>query len=473
MKQKILNCLKFGILVFGISLVLFNCQTDNSDELIQFEKGNNTAFKKGKLQDYDDLSTYIENLKRRRASIISSAESDIEDAYDFTIIQDQDMQIYDEGGSITYNIPIHKTNEEVDIFSNLVIKFSDIEPTQAFILNYEPYDGYFEDVEQNSQTPFSGYVSSQLLEYDGSLDGLAETDGGCITVTTKYCDWENNQHGAVHIATSNCTEGYMFYVSTTYCFGDAPQLVDVPSPSSSGFPYIPSGGGSSGDSSYEHPVIIPTVPSISREEELKKSILDCINTLSLNNSDTTTIDPEILEQLNLTLRQWTVINDSLNENGCSEEVQEDVIEFLENVFVYPYPHCSSFEYAKPPNINIRACAVTNLTETFYAYGRLNGQVGTITATVNYSLVFFVMPTWMTNGQAATSTAIAVNNALNLTKNWFLINYEASESEIITYLDFMLIEQMALFAGTKTDFPPFTIPSPAPYVTSLLSTGNCN
>lgn len=174
-----------------------------------------------------------------------------------------------------------------------------------------------------------------------------------------------------------------------------------------------------------------------------------------------------------TFEQINQISQYLDQNQCSEQAQEIFVEFLENVSAYPFPHCSSFEYSKPPGVNTRACAVTNLTETFYAYGEQNGQLGTFVVTAHYSIVFFTMPTWMTNGQAATNTAIAVQKAFKMTKDWFYINYDATEAEIQFYLDSSLIQQMALFGGTKTDIPPFNIPSPAPYTTSLFGTGNCN
>lgn len=84
-----------------------------------------------------------------------------------------------------------------------------------------------------------------------------------------------------------------------------------------------------------------------------------------------------------------------------------------------------------------------------------------------------MPNWMTNGQAATNTAIAISNAFKSTQNWFGSNPDANEIQIGKFLDASINIQMAIFGGSMTYTEPFKIPSPAPYVTSLISTGNCN
>ncbi|KAB8152947.1 hypothetical protein EZY14_011190 [Kordia sp. TARA_039_SRF] len=65
-----------------------------------------------------------------------------------------------------------------------------------------------------------------------------------------------------------------------------------------------------------------------------ESILNCINFGSLGQTDTTTIDPSILEQLYLTPRQWSQINEYLQNNSCSEDAQEfviDVLTYMDNV----------------------------------------------------------------------------------------------------------------------------------------------
>ncbi len=200
-------------------------------------------------------------------------------------------------------------------------------------------------------------------------------------------------------------------------------------------------------------------------------INDCINGSST--TDNTTIPQEILDGVDLSTEQWTAINSYLTENDCSEDAQEAIIEYLEDEVSFPYPHCSSFEYAQPAGESVKACAVTNLGDSFWA-SVLNpdGSWGLYNIEVNYPIIYFTMPNWMTNGQAATLTAIAVNESFNDVSTWFQGNPTANEYELGLQLDLILQTRMIAIGGTWTIIPPFNIPSPAPYVTSIWGTGNC-
>lgn len=268
MKQKILNYLKLGILVFGISILLFNCQQETVDEIITSPKGENSFLKKGKLENYGQLSAYVEDLQRKPTVTTDDKESTLEDNNGFTILYDQEMNIQEEDSYVTYSIPIYKNHQIGGTFSNLVVRFSDTEATEAFILNYKPDSEYLDMVATDERTPFLGSVTSESLQYDGSLDSLKESSGGCVSVTIKYCDFEEGRHGDTHLGGDNCTVGYYWFVTTTICFGDDyPQLIDVQtpgsgSPSASNYVGSTSGGGiSTGNGGTVHPpVIVPTVP---------------------------------------------------------------------------------------------------------------------------------------------------------------------------------------------------------------------
>ena len=316
MKQKILNCLKFGILVFGISLVLFNCQTDNSDEFISTPKGENSFLKKGKLADYNQLSTYVEELKNRRTSTNDNKKSSLEDINGFDILYDQDMFIQEVDSSVTFSIPIHKNNQLGGTFSNLVVRFSDTEPTEALILNYYPNNEYIDAVALDNRTPFAGSISSELVDYDGSLDNLKINKSNaldCIIVTTKYCDYENGRHGAVHLGGDNCTPGFYWYVTSTVCHDDVPTLADIPTPGSGNpsasdyIDYATAGGGiSSGGGTVHPPIVVPSVPRT-------YSGLN-IDGLSLQMTEWLNNNPSIKAEL----------ESFLEENNWSNEAKEEV-----------------------------------------------------------------------------------------------------------------------------------------------------
>jgi len=68
---------------------------------------------------------------------------------------------------------------------------------------------------------------------------------------------------------------------------------------------------------------------------------------------------------------------------------------------------------------------------------------------------------------------AVNDAFDEVENWFEIHPNATEAEVSVIYDAALTSNLAIFGGTWTLTPPFNIPNPAPYVSSLFTTGNCN
>ncbi|MBC8753922.1 hypothetical protein H2O64_04520 [Kordia sp. YSTF-M3] len=315
MKQKIMNYLRFGILVFGISVLLFNCQTDNTDELINTPKGENSFLKKGKLENYEQLSTYVEKLKNPRTSTNDVEKSSLEDTNGFDILYDQDMFIQEVDSFVTYSIPIYKKNQLGGTFSNLVVRFSDTEPTEALILNYYPNNEYLDAVALDDRTPFAGSISSELIDYDGSLDTLKNNKSNaldCVIVTTKYCDYEEGRHGTVHLGGDNCTPGYYWFVTTTVCYDDEPSLADIPSPGSGNpsatdyIDYTTAGGGISSGSTVHPPIVVPTVPRTHTGLNIDGLTLEMTEWLNNN--------PEIKQEL----------ENFLEENNWSTEAKEEV-----------------------------------------------------------------------------------------------------------------------------------------------------
>ncbi|WP_346880772.1 hypothetical protein [uncultured Algibacter sp.] len=135
--------------------------------------------------------------------------------------------------------------------------------------------------------------------------------------------------------------------------------------------------------------------------------------------------------------------------------------------------CRSFEYAKPPGALQRGCAVKDFDHTFYTAGvRSNGNsyYGEIDVPVN--LLYFTMPTWMTNGRAANLTAVAVTGAIKATDVHFFNNPDISKHRLASFFRDQLKTQMASVGGRfSTTIAPFPIRNPAPYITSILGISN--
>jgi len=162
-----------------------------------------------------------------------------------------------------------------------------------------------------------------------------------------------------------------------------------------------------------------------------------------------------------------------------EEWSQETIEFVnyafsvlnENENANPFlgADCRSFEYAQPPGANKKGCAVTNFNHTFYAAGVFpNGSPYYGEIESNIPIIYFTMPSFMTNGRAANLTAKAVTYAIKATDLYFAENPTVSA----TVLGNRLTHYLGLVGGTvNTSTPPFSIPSPAPYITSVLGISN--
>ncbi len=488
MKNKLKKTLKLGILLFGILLLLWNCennseQIESVQEKIDFTiKPQIKTFNLNQLKSDNKFNTLKNSFDVLQNNTLfasrngTSTSARLVDTLGITIDENSIKQIV-YNGYVSYTMLMIEPNDTSDNVSNLVIQEHNGNE-HIFTVRYSNMESDTTTASRNSNEPsdnvqmLSGIRSyTDFWEDDegnsggGGTDNCEQYETVCNTVNV----WIPTSCGCGHSGDDPCSGCYGVYagweLSTQVECEDICVDYGNNSNPNSGNPNTGGGSTSNDDTPTE---VATTLVNTDGSSAVPSSVINALGGEGQLTSD------QIIWINNLNNEvQVQALFDFLNDNQNSIEEIEEIIVFLESVAAYPYPHCSSFEYAKPPNINIRACAVINFTETFFAYGELDGEVGTITATANYDLVFFIMPTWMTNGQAATNTAIAVNNAFNLTKNWFYINYDASEEEIMIYLDSMLIGQMALFGGTKTDIPPFAIPSPAPYVTSLFSTGNCN
>ena len=135
------------------------------------------------------------------------------------------------------------------------------------------------------------------------------------------------------------------------------------------------------------------------------------------------------------------------------------------------PHCSSFEYAKPPGANYSGCGVIGMHNTFYT---LTANLDIKSVYVAFDTMYFWMPLSMPNGIAATKTAEAIERAFETTENWYADNPNALEIQVQLHISAEIKKEMRSIGGeASTNTSPFPIPNPAQYVTNLLMTGNCN
>ncbi len=257
------------------------------------------------------------------------------------------------------------------------------------------------------------------------------------------------------------------------------------------------GGGSRGDESRIVYIKITPLKHTNKSGITKKGENCCDNTniggaIGINllsnqvNSITNCITDLTNEQLNFlnsSLYSFTIkkyLENNKNPNGtCNREANEFVKSAIEVLIAFPDANpflgadCRSFEYAKPPGALQRGCAVKDFDHRFYTAGvRPNGNTYAGTIDIPIDRIYFTMPNWMTNGRAANLTAAAVTGAIKATDIHFFENPDITKFRLASFFEKQLKTQMALAGGSfSTSKPPFPIPHPAPYITSILGLSN--
>lgn len=237
-KRKLKSYLKVGVFLFGTSLLLWNCENEDSLGLQSVENGN-SFIKRAKLSTLKDLSSFVDHLREDNYQF---SRNSLEDTNHFTILEDRDVFVYTSVTSTTYTLVIRKDNQEPSSFSNLIVKFEENSPTKASILNYFPTEEYLTAYNLDERAPFQGTASYQVLDYDGSLDHLnTRTTDFCYTYTVTYCNAPATYGGdlVTHVATEICNPDYMWTERYTVC----PEPTEITPPD----PDDPNGGGGSGD----------------------------------------------------------------------------------------------------------------------------------------------------------------------------------------------------------------------------------
>lgn len=123
---------------------------------------------------------------------------------------------------------------------------------------------------------------------------------------------------------------------------------------------------------------------------------------------------------------------------------------------------------------VKSAAVLKVDNTFYA-GRGSGLNYQVAQTyIVFPILYFTIPGYYPNGHGATQTAIAVDRATDATSNWYQNNTYASVYQLGNQWKAELKKQMAiLLQGTVSPTPTFEIKNPAPFVSNISTTGNCN
>jgi len=333
-----------------VSFLLTNCQSDTVTEIQQEETllkespFKSTLLSAQDIESNNKLSTKMRSLATlQQGSFTESTSSEI---YNFTI----DATIVKfvenvETNTHSYTFSISRENNTSSVLENVVFSYNEtMDDYDASLVTY-----HFTELQRQEFIATRHVNSSYQITYEPltvNLSDILGEDSLPCTITYAQYHIPNGSRNSFlystngHIQNDCEHEGANDIPCATYT-----NIVIYCPPSGSGSSNgtddnstnddstasTTGGGGDASNGDVNNDEIVVVTSPISIEESIKQSILECINTLSFDNSDTTTIDPEILEQVSLTTRQWADISNHLDENGCSETAQQEAIEdLLEN-----------------------------------------------------------------------------------------------------------------------------------------------
>ncbi|WP_066312215.1 hypothetical protein [Aquimarina aggregata] len=162
-------------------------------------------------------------------------------------------------------------------------------------------------------------------------------------------------------------------------------------------------------------------------------------------------------------------------NTTAESVKSNPPQVLsDNPEEWPFPDCSSFEYAAVGGSRVAAVkGVRNYFVTTHADG--NDLKIELSDIVIPGVVYFNTPLVMTNGEAQTATALLVNEAITATALWYDANPTASANQ----LEFEFLNEINLAmksiggAASRNNLYGISARSVSQYRRNFFTTGNCN
>lgn len=215
-KNKITNLLKTGIILFGVSLLLWNCEKEEYIEItskksIAKKVSLNEMFEKDDFKkSYTKIKEKVEkNIKTKQIKKGVSQKNSEEDLYDFKI--DTTNIMLTELDTITsYAMSISRNYSYKDYFENLVLQKKDGENVGAYLLRYNLSSN------NNVQKNNIKVIELELDKVNFSNKMLFEEV--CSEVFLTLCTGGTNRscNGSPHIPGPQCINEYYHCIGSTY-----------------------------------------------------------------------------------------------------------------------------------------------------------------------------------------------------------------------------------------------------------------
>lgn len=443
-KNKLINLSKIGVLLFGVSLFLWNC--DNEDILTQEEqKQEKTLIKEIKNVTFNNSITNTIINTSAKGNYKNNPEKNI--IYNFNNI----IKTIDTLGNIKYSILFQLKNQPKNVLYNLITGESeDKKPITPYVMKYT-----ISNLNDNSSYNFANFKGTiERYSYQDILNNenkyskkKSELLDPCLKLSN--INTGSSSSGSSGGSSFNPPNPYQHSyggigsagIRTFYSFQSLGSTTSITGLTTGNLTAY--GTNTSGElQSYEVGCGELIIPDESGAINPTSNENDCDDTNS-------PINPEC-------------IGKKLDENGNC--VEEDL------TLLHPIlgADCRSFEYSQPPNSLQKGAAVLNFNHTFVALTP-TGDRRYVDSTV--PIAYFTAPPLMTNSRAANLTAIAVNAAIKATDIYYATNPYASEFSVGDFFKSSLQRSMGLFGGSVSTTSPFAIRSPAPYITYILGVGN--
>ncbi|MBW1299038.1 hypothetical protein [Aquimarina litoralis] len=178
MENKLIRYIKFGLLCFGISLILSSCENDESDFEETFQTNKKSQFKTYSISKTKILSNL--NLNNRLKSIEgylklkSNNKSAIPSNLDFTVVTDYASYIEsNEGAFHSYTFPIIRENDN-GLTENMVLTIQDDGSYKALLISYNLTQHELFDIKNNMDIDLTDKVTIEEINDNNLINDVLQ-----------------------------------------------------------------------------------------------------------------------------------------------------------------------------------------------------------------------------------------------------------------------------------------------------------
>lgn len=194
-KRKIKHYLKTGILLFGISLLLWNCEKEDTEiiqedsEIIQSESNSDLKIEIVNLKQIESNSIVSNKLNKiiaKSSNKVSSyaAKNIYNAAYNFTVNTDY-VKYIENGDYHSYNFPITRDNPVNDNIDNLLLSLNKEGGYDAYIVQYNVAKESFANLNLEEFNKINIHFTP--INFDSSSLLAARLSFECVQDHYLYC----------------------------------------------------------------------------------------------------------------------------------------------------------------------------------------------------------------------------------------------------------------------------------------------